>query len=57
MSDTIQHVLGRKTYYVYGSGLIAIPHTRINEVSLLKSEYHAEESRKAFMLAQARRIA
>jgi hypothetical protein len=47
----------RATYYVYGSGLVPIPHERVNEISTLKAEYHADEARKAWMLAWARKIA
>ncbi len=46
-----------RTYYVYGSGLIPVPHERVNDISRLKSEYHADQSKRGVMLAMAIRVA
>ena len=46
-----------RTYYVYGSGLIPVPHERVNDISQLKSEHHADESKRGMMLAMAIRVA
>ncbi|MDA4120853.1 MAG: hypothetical protein OK404_00420 [Thaumarchaeota archaeon] len=46
---------GRKTYYVFGSGLLAIPEERTNEIHKLKREFHEEEARRAILIALARR--
>ncbi len=48
---------GRKTYYVYGSGLMAVPYHRINEIPRLKAEFHASEVNFALTAARARKIA
>jgi len=45
-----------KTYYMYGSGLIAVPRGRINEFPRVKLEFHTEEVRKGMMLAWARKM-
>ena len=57
MSETNHSRIGGKTYYMYGSGLIAVPSTRVNEFPRLKAEFHAEEVRKGMMLAWARKPA
>jgi hypothetical protein len=57
MNETYHPLKDSKTYYVYGSGLIAIPSSRMNEVSRMKLEYHSEEVRKAMMAARTRKIA
>ncbi|HEV2225509.1 MAG TPA: hypothetical protein VGR56_01740 [Nitrososphaerales archaeon] len=44
----------RKTYYVYGSGLFAVPATRINEIARLRSEYHSTEAKVAWALIRSR---
>ena len=44
----------RKTYYVYGSGLFAVPGTRINEIPRLRSEYHSKEANIAWALILSR---
>jgi len=46
-----------QTYYVYGSGLIAIPRNRVNDVPELKSESHAAEAKRAMLFAWARKLA
>jgi len=46
-----------KAYFMYGSGLIAVPHSRVNEFPRLKVEFHTEEVRKGMMLAWARKMA
>jgi hypothetical protein len=45
----------RKIYYVYGSGLVAIPEERTNEIHKLRREFHEEEARRARFIALARR--
>jgi len=55
MNNTDQHPAGRKTYYVYGSGLIPVPWMRTNEISRLIAEFHAEEAKRAMMLALVRK--
>jgi hypothetical protein len=44
----------RKTYYVYGSGLFAVPSSRINEIPRLRSEYHSAEAKVAWALVRSR---
>ena len=57
MSKTNQKRNGSKAYYMFGSGLIAVPLSRINEFPKLKVEFHTEEVRKGMMLAWARKMA
>jgi hypothetical protein len=57
MSENSEHRLGGKIYYMYGSGLIPVPHTRLNDFARLKSEYHAGEVRMGLMIALARKPA
>jgi hypothetical protein len=57
MSETCIHVHGPETYYVEGSGLIAIPHHRVNDIQRLRHEYHESEARRAMMLAWSRKLA
>lgn len=54
MSKTITHEGETETYYVHGSGLMGVPHERLNEVSRLRAEFHADEARRAMMMARAR---
>jgi hypothetical protein len=54
MNKTIEDSSQRRTYYVYGSGLFAVPSARINEIPRLRSEYHAVEAKRAWALAMAR---
>jgi hypothetical protein len=54
MNKTIDYSCQRKTYYVYGSGLFAVPSSRVNDISTLRSEYHSVEAKKAWALALAR---
>jgi len=56
MSETQEHTKA-KTYYVYGSGLIPVPDERVNDVSQLKSEFHASEAKRAMLYALAIRTA
>jgi hypothetical protein len=56
MSETGCHDEGRQTYYVYGSGLVAVPYHRMNDVPEMKLEFHARESRNALLLAWARKL-
>ncbi len=44
---------GRTTYYVHGSGLIAVPSERMNEIPRVKSEFHKDEAKRAIILARA----
>jgi hypothetical protein len=46
-----------KTYFVYGSGLMAVPFSRVNDVPRLKSEFHASEVSWALMAARTRKLA
>ncbi len=46
-----------KAYFMYGSGLIAVPVHSVNEFAKLRSEHHAAEVRKGLMLALARKPA
>ena len=57
MSETSNPPQDGKTYYVYGSGLIAVPYSRMNEIPRLRLEYHSEEVRKAMMAAMTRKFA
>jgi hypothetical protein len=57
MSETYTPPHVSKTYYVYGSGLIAVPGARLNEVPRLRLEFHSEEVRKVMMAARTRKIA
>ena len=57
MNTTDHKSTGAKTYYMYGSGLIAVPHARISEFPRLKAEFHSEEVRKGMMLAWSRKPA
>jgi hypothetical protein len=52
--STIEELSLRKTYYVYGSGLFAVPSSRVNDIPRLRSEYHAAEAKKAWALMQSR---
>ena len=53
MSATEETCL-RKIYYVFGSGLFAVPGTRINEIQRLRSEYHSSEAKIAWALIRSR---
>jgi hypothetical protein len=57
MSETSNPPQDGKTYYVYGSGLIAVPYSRMNDIPRLRLEYHSEEVRKAMMAARTRKFA
>lgn len=57
MHETHVHHEKTDTYYVFGSGLIPVPHERVNDISELKSEFHAQESRRGVLLAYAIRVA
>ena len=52
--SAIDDVCPKKTYYVYGSGLFAVPSTRVNEIPKLRSEYHASEVKIAWALIRSR---
>ncbi|HEY6283123.1 MAG TPA: hypothetical protein VIW22_04280 [Nitrososphaerales archaeon] len=52
--STTEEACMRKTYYVYGSGLFAVPGARINEISRLRSEYHSTEAKVAWALIRSR---
>jgi hypothetical protein len=54
MNSTIDGFSEKKTYYVYGSGLFAVPGSRINEIPRLRSEHHAAEAKRAWAFAQGR---
>jgi hypothetical protein len=54
MDKTTEDLCQRRTYYVYGSGLFAVPGSRINDIPKLRSEYHAVEAKRAWALALAR---
>jgi hypothetical protein len=45
------------TSYVYGSGLMAVPYSRINDIPRLKSEFHASEVSWAMAAARTRKLA
>lgn len=47
----------KRVYYVYGSGLFAVPAERVNEVGQLKLEHHAREARAAVAVSLIRRAA
>lgn len=57
MNETSETAAERKAYFVFGSGLIPVPHTRMSEVGRVKGEFHAQESKRAIMMAQARKLA
>ena len=46
-----------KAYFVYGSGLIAIPTGRLNEVPRMKAAFHANEVSWAMVVARTRKVA
>ncbi len=56
MNNICQQTEG-KTYFVYGSGLVAVPYGRLNEIPKLRNEFHANEVSMAVMAARARKIA
>ncbi len=56
MSETCTPTHGARTYYVYGSGLIPVPHHRVNEIPEMKAEYHAAEAKRAMMIASSRKL-
>jgi hypothetical protein len=56
MSEICTKVHEAETYYVPGSGLMGVPHERMNDIPRLRSEFHAGEAKRAMMLALARRI-
>jgi len=55
MENISEKVEGR-TYYVHGSGLIPVPPGRIHEIAMLRSESHAEEAKRAILLARFRKL-
>jgi hypothetical protein len=57
MGEIHDHPKMTWTYYVYGSGLIPVPHERVNDIAKLKCEHHAEETRRASMYVMAIRVA
>ncbi len=46
-----------KSYWVFGSGLMAVPYSRLNDVAGLKAEFHASEVSWAMAAARARKLA
>lgn len=44
-------------YYVFGSGLMAVPSGRLNEIPRMKAEFHAEEVKLAMTAARTRKVA
>ena len=56
MKESIDSAEGPKTYYLHGSGLIAVPCDRVNEFPRLKLEFHAEEVRMAMIQASSRKL-
>lgn len=46
-----------KSYYVYGSGLMAVPFSRVNDIPRLKAEFHANEVSWAMTAARTRKLA
>ena len=52
--SAIVEVCQKRTYYVYGSGLFAVPSSRVNEIPKLRSEYHAAEAKIAWALIRSR---
>jgi hypothetical protein len=46
-----------KAYLVYGSGLMAVPYGRLNEIPKMKTEFHASEVSWAMMAARTRKLA
>ncbi len=57
MDNTCRQTEVGKTYFVYGSGLMAVPYGRVNEIPKLRNEFHMNEVSMAFMAARARMIA
>ncbi len=47
----------RQTVYVPGSGLIAVPMSRVNEIEQVKAEYHAAETEWAVKAFKTRKVA
>ncbi len=57
MSEICDRETRLETYYVHGSGLMAVPYHRLNEIPELKLEFHANESRRAVLMASVRKVA
>ena len=57
VSETSHKTEERKTYFVYGSGLIAVPYHRMNEIPRLKAQFHSDEVSWAMTAARTRKIA
>ncbi len=57
MNNACRQMEAGKTYFVYGSGLMAVPYGRLNEIPKLRSEFHANEVGMAMMAARARNLA
>lgn len=47
----------KRWVYVPGSGLIAVPVARVNEIERVKAEYHAAETEWAVKAFKTRKVA
>ena len=57
MSEKSHKTEEGKTYFVYGSGLMAVPYNRMNEIPKMKARFHADEVSWAMAAARTRKIA
>ena len=46
----------KNVYYVAGSGLFPVPADRMNEIEMLKREYHQRAADLAILAARLRRV-
>jgi len=57
MNQTSHKTEVGKSYLVYGSGLMAVPYGRLNEIPRIKAEFHENEVAWAKKAALTRKIA
>ena len=57
MSETCHEIDEGKTYFVYGSGLMAVPYHRLNDIPRMKAQFHADEVAWAMNAARTRKLA
>lgn len=57
MNNTCAIEQERRTFFVYGSGLIGLPYHRLNDVAEAKADFHAAEAKRAMMIASAWKVA
>ncbi len=57
MNKITQDAEEGKSYWVFGSGLMAVPYSRLNDIAGVKAEFHASEVSWAMAAARARKLA